>query len=317
VGNSGIVAAGRELPDNALVGVLADTPPHATPGSSWLGRPGIALPRVAATGDPSRTYDPPRRLVLARAAVELCRFLPVVCTALLGDLAFATLQDVLDTDGLAAAIACGGLVLLGAGIAACLTTTLVKWLLLGRFRAAEHPLWSTFVWRNELYDTFVEELAMPWLGSTLIGTPFLNIWLRSLGARIGRGVWCETHWLPETDLVRVDDGASVNRGVVLQTHLFHDRVMRLDEVHLTEGSSIGPHSIILPGATLGPGSSVGAASLVMRGEEVPPATRWLGNPVAAWPTGTAATPDRHLPGRHRAARRPARSTPHHREPAGV
>ncbi|MFJ2582004.1 Pls/PosA family non-ribosomal peptide synthetase [Kitasatospora aureofaciens] len=312
VGNSGIVAAGRELPDNALVGVLADTPPHATPGSSWLGRPGIALPRVADTGDPSRTYSPPRRLVLARAAVELCRFLPVVCTALLGDLAFAALQDVMDTDGLAAAIACGGLVLLGAGIAACVTTTLVKWLLLGRFRAAEHPLWSTFVWRNELYDTFVEALAMPWLGSALIGTPFLNIWLRSLGARIGRGVWCETHWLPETDLVRVDDGASVNRGVVLQTHLFHDRVMRLDEVHLTEGSSIGPHSIVLPGATLGPGSSVGAASLVMRGEEVPPATRWLGNPVATWSQTLPETPGHRSRGRHRApkAGRTAPTMPH-------
>ncbi|MFE5586867.1 Pls/PosA family non-ribosomal peptide synthetase [Kitasatospora sp. NPDC056531] len=308
VGNSGIVGPARHLPDNALVGVLSDAPPHAEPGSSWLGRPGIALPRVADTGDPSRTYDPPQRLILARAAVELCRFLPIVCTALLGDLAFGALQAVIDLDGLPAAVACGGLILLAAGLVALLTTTLAKWLLVGRFKAAEHPLWSSFVWRNELYDTFVEELAMPWLGSTLIGTPFLNVWLRSLGARIGRGVWCETHWMPETDLVHVADGASVNRGVVLQTHLFHDRVMRLDGVHLTEGSTIGPHSIILPGATLGPGASVGAASLVMRGEEVPPATRWLGNPVAAWPQTLPEIPGRRRRGRHRAPR-PGRTAP--------
>ena len=31
----------------------------------------------------------------------------------------------------------------------------------------------------------------------------LNVWLRSLGARIGRGVWCETYWLPEPDLVEL------------------------------------------------------------------------------------------------------------------
>ena len=29
-------------------------------------------------------------------------------------------------------------------------------------RSAEHPLWSSFVWRNELADTFVEVLAAPW-----------------------------------------------------------------------------------------------------------------------------------------------------------
>ena len=39
----------------------------------------------------------------------------------------------------------------------------MKWLLVGRFRAVEHPLWSSFVWRNELADTFVEVLAVPWL----------------------------------------------------------------------------------------------------------------------------------------------------------
>ncbi|GAA2239063.1 non-ribosomal peptide synthetase [Kitasatospora cystarginea] len=283
VGNSGIVGPGRTLPDNSLVGVLSDTPAHAEPGSSWLGRPGFSLPRVARTGDLAHTYDPPRRLMLARGAVELCRLVPVLLVAFLGDLAFGALQEVIDRDGRAAAAACGGLVLIGAGIAALITTTLAKWVLVGRFRTGEHPLWSHFVWRNELYDTFVEELAMPWLGQAIIGTPFLNVWLRSLGTRVGRGVWCETHWLPETDLIAIEDGASINRGTVLQTHLFHDRVMRLDTVHVGAGATTGPHSITLPGSSLGSGVSVGAASLVMSGESMPDGTRWIGNPVAAWP----------------------------------
>ncbi|MEU9074059.1 Pls/PosA family non-ribosomal peptide synthetase [Kitasatospora sp. NPDC048538] len=298
VGNSGIVAPGRTLPDNSLVGVLSDTPAHAPEGSSWLGRPAFALPRVADTGTDTRTYDPSRRLIAARAGVELCRLLPVILAALLGDLVLATLQELRDAYGLPLALATGGLVLAAAALTACLLTTAAKWLLVGRFRAAEHPLWSPFVWRNELYDTFVEELAMPFGGHSLTGTPYLNAWLRTLGARIGRGVWCETHWLPESDLVTVGAGASVNRGTVLQTHLFHDRVMRLGPVHLGPGSTTGPHSVVLLNSTLGAGSTVGPASLVMRGENVPGATRWLGNPVAAW--NTDPTPP---PGRRR--RRPA------------
>ncbi|MFJ6774509.1 Pls/PosA family non-ribosomal peptide synthetase, partial [Kitasatospora sp. NPDC091257] len=282
VGNSGIVGPDRHLPDNSLVGVLSDTPAHAPEGSSWLGRPAFALPRVADTGTEGRTYDPPRRLMWARAGVELCRLLPIVLAALLGDLVLAALQALRDDYGLGAALGAAGLVLIAAAVTACALTTAAKWLLVGRFRVAEHPLWSSFVWRNELYDTFVEELAMPFGGHTITGTPYLNVWLRSLGARIGRGVWCETHWLPETDLVTVEAGASVNRGTVLQTHLFHDRVMRLGPVHLAAGSTTGPHSIVLLNSSLGAGTTVGPASLVMRGENVPDGGHWLGNPVAAW-----------------------------------
>jgi non-ribosomal peptide synthetase-like protein len=112
----------------------------------------------------------------------------------------------------------------------------------------------------------------------------MSLWLRGLGARIGRGVWCETYWLPEADLVTIGAGASVNRGCVVQTHLFHDRILRMDTVTLGEGSTLGPHGIVLPGATIGDRTTVGPASLVMRGESVPAGTRWLGNPITVWRT---------------------------------
>jgi acetyltransferase-like isoleucine patch superfamily enzyme len=69
----------------------------------------------------------------------------------------------------------------------------------------------------------------------------------------------------------------------VQTHLFHDRIMRMDTVTLAAGATLGPHSIVLPGATLGENTTVGPRSLIMRGERVPAGGRWLGNPIAAWP----------------------------------
>ncbi|MER7341084.1 Pls/PosA family non-ribosomal peptide synthetase [Streptomyces sp. NPDC000075] len=288
VGNSGIVGPGRHVPDGALVGVLSDAPADPAPGTSWLGRPALELPRAAASGDASRTFTPPRRLVVARAAVELCRLVPPVCGLLLAEGVFLGEDAALRAAGPLWAVGVAVPLLLAAAMAAGLTTTAAKWLLVGRFRAAEHPLWSPFVWRNELYDTFVESLAVPWLAGPFTGTPVLNWWLRTLGARIGRGVWCDTHWLPETDLVTLGDGATVNRGCVLQTHLFHDRIMRMDAVRLDAGASLGPHSIVLPGSTVGAHTSVGPASLVMRGETLPAGTAWAGNPVAGAVPATAA-----------------------------
>jgi non-ribosomal peptide synthetase-like protein len=181
------------------------------------------------------------------------------------------------------AAAAAGPVLLAAGIVACAVAAYAKWVLVGAFEVRERPLWCSFVWRNELADTFVEVLAAPWLVASAGGTPVLAVWLRSVGATVGRGVWCDTYWLPETDLIHLGDGATVNRGCVVQTHLFHDRIMRMDRVTLREGATLGPHGIVLPGVTVGEHATVGPASLVMRGEAVPAGSRWLGNPIAAWP----------------------------------
>jgi non-ribosomal peptide synthetase-like protein len=174
------------------------------------------------------------------------------------------------------------LVLLAAGGIAAAVTVAAKWLLVGRIRAGEFPLWSSFVWRNELADTFVETVAAPWFARAASGTPALNLWLRALGATIGRGAWCESYWLPEADLVTLDRGSTVNRGCVVQTHLFHDRIMRMDAVVLEPGSTLGPNGVALPSSRLGAGVTVGPASLVVRGDEVPRSTRWQGNPIRPW-----------------------------------
>ncbi|MFI6534384.1 Pls/PosA family non-ribosomal peptide synthetase [Nonomuraea sp. NPDC050547] len=282
VGNSGMTAPGRKVPKDGLVGVLSAAPKKAKAGSSYLGMPPVKLRRTAQSGDTGRTYDPPLRFKVARALVEVCRVVPAIATAALAVLVVTALVTIARDLHPAAAVLLGGVVLAAAGFVAAAVSVVAKWALMGRIRPGDRPLWSAFVWRNELADNFVEVLAAPWFATSWLGTAGLNVWLRALGAKIGRGVWCETYWLPEIDLVSLGDGASVNRGCVLQTHLFHDRVMSIDTVELAEGSTLGPHGVVLPAATVGSNTTIGPASLVMRGESLPARTRWYGNPVAAW-----------------------------------
>ncbi|WP_410627492.1 Pls/PosA family non-ribosomal peptide synthetase [Amycolatopsis sp. cmx-8-4] len=282
LGNSGMTAPGRSVPKRGLVGVLSSTPLRAKKGSSYLGMPPLPVRRAIGDADTSRTYTPALHLKAARALVELCRIIPVMCgVALSVTVAFGLLWAA-TTFGFGVAVLLAGPALLAAGIVAALTATVMKWLLVGKFREVDHPLWSSFVWRNELADTFVETLAVPWLIGSLGGTPLLAAWLRTMGVKIGRGVWLETYWLPEADLVELGDGATINRGCVVQTHLFHDRIMSMSRVTLDEGATLGPHGIVLPGASIGPRTTVGPGSLVTRGDEVPPDSRWLGNPISAW-----------------------------------
>jgi non-ribosomal peptide synthetase-like protein len=283
VGNSGMAAPGRKVPKKGLVAVLSAAPRRtkAKAGTSWLGSPPHRLRRESAVAGSSRTITPPLRLRIARALVEVCRALPVwLHLALMGAVVVAL--ELLWMRAWWLPVLLGGLLLVTAGAVAAGFTTAAKWLLVGRLGPGEHPLWSSFVWRNELADTFTEVMAAPWFARAVAGTHVLNFWLRTMGARIGHGVWCETYWLPEPDLIDLRDGATVNAGCVVQTHLFHDRVLSLDTVTLAAGATLGPNSVVLPAARLGKHATVGPVSLVMRGESVPDRTRWIGNPVGPW-----------------------------------
>lgn len=150
-----------------------------------------------------------------------------------------------------------------------------------------------------------------------------------MGVEIGRNAWMESWWLPETDLVSIADNATVNRGTVLQTHLFHDRVMTMQPVRLDEGATLGPNSFMLPGSSLGPCATVRPGSLVLREDAVPGHSDWSGNPIravqdapAAAATGDTATRARaradHLDADERPQTGPipvvATSTPAREEP---
>ena len=282
LGNSGMTGPGRQVPNNGLVAVLSRAPRKARKGSSWLGNPPMRLRRAVAEFDDSRTYDPPFYLKLSRALWEICRVIPMIVSAGLGLGVVSALQYISVEEGPWVAVVAAPAVLLLAAMLAALITTAVKWILVGKITVAEHPLWSSFVWRNEVADTFVETVAAPWFANLATGSPVLSLWLRTLGVRVGKGVWCESYWLPEADLVTLHDAAVVNRGCVVQTHLFHDRVMQLDRVTIGSGATLGPHSVILPAASLGAHATIGPASLVMRGESLPSGSSWGGNPITIW-----------------------------------
>ena len=294
LGNSGIASPGRRVPKNSLVAVLSAAPAKAKKGSSWLGSPPVQLRRAAVESDESLTYAPTFGVKAARAFWETLRVSSIIAGGVLITGIVLTIWFFLGLPGGVAAqsttfvasvllaLLTSGVVMMAAGAVAAGLAVAAKWILAGPIRPGEHPLWSSFIWRNEVADCFVELVAAPWFTRNAVGTPAIVWYLRAMGAKIGHGVWCESYWLPEADLVDLGDNSTVNRGCVVQTHLFHDRVMSLDTVQLDPGATLGPNSVILPASTLGENATVGATSLVMRGEFVPAHAYFSGNPVIPW-----------------------------------
>jgi hypothetical protein len=86
----------------------------------------------------------------------------------------------------------------------------LKWLLVGRYKPRQAPMWTLFVWLSEAVTVAYESLAVPALLDHLKGTPFLPWALRCMGAKIGKGVWLNTTDLTEFDCVEIGDHAELN-----------------------------------------------------------------------------------------------------------
>jgi non-ribosomal peptide synthetase-like protein len=280
LGNGAILRGNTVLGDDCLVGVLSSPPLASLDGTSWLGHPALELPRVPDRADPARTIEPPGRLVVARGAMELVRIVvPAAISIVLGGAMFLSLESIGGRGGIGWLVVAAPLVLAAASLCAVGLTIAGKWLLMGRYKSGEHPLWSFFVWRDELVNTLQEHLAGAWLLTTALGTPLLPAYLRAMGSRVGAGVWFETLAVTEFDLVDLGDGCAINRGACIETHLFHDRLLRMGPARIGSQATLGPDSAVLPNTVLGSGCTVGARSVVLRGERLPPDTRWHGAPV--------------------------------------
>ena len=288
IGNSALLPPGAHIGDNCLIGVLSTTP-DTTPGASaegtsWLGSPAVFLPQrqASATFQEEQTYRPSRKLQLQRAAIEFVRVtLPLSCFIALTCVFLSVYLLVHDTISTLTLLLAFPLLYGAFGVVAALIVVAVKWLLVGRYRPTERPLWSTFVWKTELVTAMYEHLARLFLVDMLTGTPYLPAYLRTLGAKIGKRVFLDSAEVTEFDLVSIGDDAAVNQSATIQTHLFEDRVMKMSTVTIGPRCTVGSMSVVLYDSEMGADATLGSLSLLMKGETLLAGTSWEGSPARA------------------------------------
>ena len=161
----------------------------------------------------------------------------------------------------------------------------VKWLLIGRWRAQSIRAWSLGYFRFWLVKTMV--VANP-MARLFIGTPLYPLYLRALGARIGRGATILTQHIPVcTDLLFVGAGALITKDTYVSCYRARAGLIETGYVALGADSFIGEHSVIDINTALGVGAQLGHASALLSGQVVPPSEIWHGSPAEPAPPGTA------------------------------
>lgn len=287
VGNSALIPQGYSLGDGMLIGVIS-VPPTADQLQNqayvdWFGSPSKGLPnREKRDIYPAElTYRPHWTRKLSRGIVEFIRVLiPQSIILSVSILFIAYTDDLIREQKWHEVFLYFPFYYLGlVALPIFLFTFLVKWLFIGRYKKAEYPMWTWQVWRTEAITSMYESLTVPFLFEYIKGTPFLPLFFRLMGVKMGERVYMDSTDITEFDLVSMGDYCSINLDGGPQTHLFEDRVMKMGAVHIGAYSNIGARSVILYDTDIEENCSISALSLVMKGEKLPSKTFWSGIPI--------------------------------------
>ena len=285
VGNSAVISPDTHLGDNVLVGVLSKVSAKDLPakdGTSWFGSPAVFLPRrdVNTEFSAGRTYNPSWKLFVLRYSIEFFRvtlpaFLFLTMASLISNIT-SYMQVEKDLPELFLYFP---FMYLGTGLLGTLIAVLLKWTIIGRYRPANKPLWSGYVWRSELVTGVYENFLVLYFLNMLTGTPFIKYPLWLLGCKIGKRACINTTQITEFDLVKMGDYSVANDNCTLQTHLFEDRVMKMSYVDIGKGCSVGGMSVVLYDSKMEDGSILEPLSVLMKSETLPANNIFIGAPA--------------------------------------
>ncbi len=159
----------------------------------------------------------------------------------------------------------------------CSLPVVAKWVLIGRWKPTEIPVWTLAYVRFWIVKTLVRSNPLVLL---MGGSPLYTLYLRALGAKVGRGVAIFTRSVPVcTDLLTIGDNTVIRKEAVINGYRAQAGVIRTGTVTIGHDVFVGEKTVLDIDTSLGDGAQLGHASSLHPGQGVPDGERWHGSPA--------------------------------------
>ncbi|MFG2223717.1 Pls/PosA family non-ribosomal peptide synthetase [Streptomyces sp. NPDC048644] len=161
-------------------------------------------------------------------------------------------------------------------IGLCALPVVAKWLLIGRWKAREFPVWGATYLRFWIVKALVHANPMV----LLVGSPVYVLYLRALGAKIGSHVTVLSRHIPVcTDLLTIGTGTVIRKDSFFLCYRAHAGRIQTGAVTLGRNAFIGERTVLDIDTSMGDGAQLGHTSTLHRGDAVPAGRRWHGTPA--------------------------------------
>jgi non-ribosomal peptide synthetase-like protein len=111
------------------------------------------------------------------------------------------------------------------------------------------------------------------------GTPFKSLLWRLIGVRIGKRMYDDGVFISEPTLTVIGDECVFNHATIIQCESQEDGTFKSGPTTLGDRCTLGVNAFVNYGVTMGDDSVLVADSFLMKGEQMPAAARWGGNPA--------------------------------------
>lgn len=161
-------------------------------------------------------------------------------------------------------------------VALCAFPVLAKWILVGRWKPGEFPVWGLAYARLWFVKVLLHANPMVFL----VGTPLYVLYLRALGARIGKGVTILSRSVPVcTDLLTIGAGTLIRKDSYFLGYRAYAGRIQTGRVTIGRDAFVGEKTVLDIDTSLGDGAQLGHSSALHRGQAVPDGERWHGSPA--------------------------------------
>jgi non-ribosomal peptide synthetase-like protein len=175
-------------------------------------------------------------------------------------------------DGYARAVAFGGATFL----ALCIMPILLKWLLIGRWKRQEIPIWSLAYFRFWVVKVLIRSNPL----ALFAGSPLYVLYLRALGAKIGRGVAIFSRTVPVcTDLLTIGDDTVIRKDSFFTGYRARTGMIQTGRVTIGKDVLVGELTVLDIETSMGDRAQLGHSSSLQTGQAVPAGQRWHGSPA--------------------------------------
>jgi non-ribosomal peptide synthetase-like protein len=157
-----------------------------------------------------------------------------------------------------------------------LTPVLVKWMLVGRWKPGRIRIWSLGYVRFWIVKTLtrINPLVL------FAGSPLYVLYLRLLGAKIGKGVVIMSRMVPVcTDLLTIGDNTVIHKNSFFLCSRARSGIIEKGPVTLGKNVLVSEKTTLDIGTSMGDDTQLGHASSLQTLQTIPVGQTWHGSPA--------------------------------------
>lgn len=147
------------------------------------------------------------------------------------------------------------------GICLIFTVGLFRWVFRLNFKEGEYSLQSLGALKWALANSLVLVVSNTFMDFILL-TPFINIFYRLMGAKLGRNVQINSKYCADLGMLEIGDRSVIGGHATVIGHSFERGRLILKKVKIGKDVTIGLNSVVLPGADIGDKAIIAAGAVL-------------------------------------------------------